>query len=69
MSERTQHHHTVQKVVVYVIFGALTLAFLVFVIYTIRCYLVRPKHDNNDEEIDEFNIHYKNANSSDLQHR
>ena len=36
------------KVAIYVVLGLLVLAFLFFVINTIRCYLTRPKFDDED---------------------
>lgn len=41
------------KIAIYVVLGILVLAFLFFVINTIRCYLTRPKFDDEDE-LDDF---------------
>lgn len=38
------------QVAIYVVLGILILAFLFFIINTIRCYLNRPQFDEEDDE-------------------
>ena len=37
------------QIAIYVVLGILVLAFLFFVINTIRCYLTRPQFDEEEE--------------------
>ena len=43
--------------------GLLVLAFLFFVINTIRCYLTRP-HFDDEEELDDYDQHHGVAQNS-----
>jgi len=42
------------KIAIYVVLGLLVVAFLFFVINTIRCYLTRPRFDDEQEELDDY---------------
>lgn len=45
------------KIAIYVVLGLLVLAFLFFVINTIRCYMTRPRFDD-EEELDDYEQHH-----------
>jgi hypothetical protein len=43
--------------------GIIVVAFLAFIINTIRCYLTNPKPDEEEDDFDNFdNQHYSNPN-------
>jgi hypothetical protein len=49
------------QLAIYIVLGLLVLAFLFFIINTIRCYLTRPRFDD-EEEMEEYDQHHGVAN-------